>query len=152
MVITFIGHRSLYDAVGMLEKIKNVLDEIIKKDEKTVFLLGGYGEFDAECAKACRQIAKENASCELVLVTPYMTESHLKKVKEMMTSKIYDTVLYPPLEQVPLRFAISKRNEWMIEQSDVIITFVRHSYGGAYKSLLYAQRKKKKMIHLAREE
>jgi hypothetical protein len=61
---------------------------------------------------------------------------------------MYDEFLYPPLEDVPLRFAITKRNEWMISQADTIIAFVNHTYGGAYKSLLYARRKNKSIISI----
>ena len=151
MTVTFCGHSHFCRTKQLQAQMMEVLEKEIG-DRQADLLLGGYGDFDAFAYDCCKSYQKNHEGVSLVFVTPYMTESHLKKVKEMMTSKIYDTVLYPPLEQVPLRFAISKRNEWMIEQSDVIITFVRHSYGGAYKSLLYAQRKKKKMIHLAQEE
>ena len=39
--------------------------------------------------------------------------------------------MYPLLENVIPRFAISKRNEWMIDKADLIIAFVNHEYGGA---------------------
>ena len=44
-------------------------------------------------------------------------------VYDLIDSKLYDSTLYPPLENVPYKFAISKRNEWMINESDLIIAF-----------------------------
>ena len=64
------------------------------------------------------------------------------------SSGICDTSIYPPIENVPLKFAISKRNEWMMTNADIIIAFVNRGYGGAYKSLQAAKRRKKKIINI----
>ena len=61
---------------------------------------------------------------------------------------MYDESLYPPLENVLPKFAISKRNEWMITNADLIIAYVNHSYGGAYKTLKIAKRRKKKIVNI----
>lgn len=58
----------------------------------------------------------------------------------------YDETVYPPLENVPRRYAITRRNEYMADCADVIVAYVIHSFGGAYKTLCYAQRKKKRII------
>ncbi len=63
--------------------------------------------------------------------------------------KLYDETIYPELEKVPYRFAISKRNEWMVDNSDLVIAFVSHSWGGAATTYRYAIRKKKQIINLA---
>ena len=68
-----------------------------------------------------------------------------------MNEKLYDSVIYPPLEKVPPRAAIVKRNEWMIEKADLIIAYVKQTYGGAYKALQYAHKRKKMMINLAED-
>ena len=66
-------------------------------------------------------------------------------------SGLYDGVIYPELENVPLRFAISYRNMWMIENADLIIAYVCNEYGGAYESLKFALKRKKSIINLASE-
>lgn len=43
----------------------------------------------------------------------------------------YDDVVFPPIESVLFKFAISRRNEWMIDKADVVIAYVTHSFGGA---------------------
>ena len=65
-------------------------------------------------------------------------------------SNRYDDTVYPPIENVPLRFAIIKRNEWMVEQSDAVISYVDFEAGGAARTLKYAKRKHKKIIDLCR--
>ena len=85
----------------------------------------------------------------MVFVTPYITEAQQKKTKALMKLGLYDSVIYPPIESVPFKFAINKRNEWMVDQSDFIIAYVCHSYGGAYQSLNYARRRGKQIVNLA---
>ena len=77
-----------------------------------------------------------------------MTISEQEKIKEMLNYGLYDSSIYPPIEKVPPKFAISKRNEWMITNSDLIIAYVNHNYGGAYKTLEIAKRRKKKIINI----
>jgi len=61
----------------------------------------------------------------------------------------YDESIYPPLESVPKRFAILRRNEWAIMESDIIVSYVIRSWGGAAKALEYAKRKGKRIIPYA---
>ena len=70
------------------------------------------------------------------------------KIKEMQNCGLCDTSIYPPIENVPPKFAILKRNEWMMANADLIITYVKHNYGGAYRSLQVAKRKRKKIINI----
>ena len=57
--------------------------------------------------------------------------------------------MYPPLEQVPPRFAIIKRNQWMVEKSDLLVAFVLYKRGGAFTTYQYAAKKGKRIINLA---
>ena len=150
MVVSFFGHRSLYGSERLIDRVEKTITENIKDcNDEIVFFCGGYGDFDDLCARMCRSIKENLEKCELVFVTPYMSLTQQEKIKSWIGLGLYDSVIYPPLERVPLKFAISKRNEWMIDQSDLIVAYVQHSYGGAYQSLLYARRKGKRIINLA---
>ena len=149
MIIAFTGHSTLQNREMLAEKLKAAICNNILQEEKVTFLCGGYGEFDALCAKTCHALKKIHKSLEVLLITPYITEAHQKKLNaDPMLTVLYDAIVYPPLEEVPLRYAISRRNEWMMEHADLVIAFVTHSFGGAYKALAYAKRRKKKIINL----
>ncbi len=60
-----------------------------------------------------------------------------------------DTILPDGIEAVPRRFAINYRNKWMIEQSDYVVTYVKHAVGGAGKFKELAEKKKKIVINIA---
>ena len=49
---------------------------------------------------------------------------------------------------IPPRFAILKRNEWMVEHADLVIAYVRHEWGGAYKMYRHAEKMQKEIFNL----
>ena len=147
MIISFAGHSLVKGADRVKERVK---EEIRKNldENRVVCYLGGYGDFDEICARACRELKKTNANIELVYVAPYINISEQEKIKEMEREGFCDSSIYPPIENVPLKFAILKRNEWMMTSADMIIAYVNHSWGGAYKSLQIARRKKKRIVNI----
>lgn len=149
MVITFVGHRMMHIDAALTERITNTIKNAIQNQTFVFFYCGGYGDFDNLCAQICRSIKSTFSHCELVYVTPYITPSQQEKIKYLMDTKLYDSIIYPPLETVPLRLAIIKRNEWMVSAAELIIAYVAHTHGGAYKTLQYARKKKKTIINLA---
>ena len=65
---------------------------------------------------------------------------------------IYDSMetLYPEgLECVHPRYAISWRNKWMIRESNVVVTYITHSWGGAAQFAEIAKKKGKRIINVA---
>lgn len=148
MVITFVGHSSVFGDRDVKALVTEQIERIISKDESAVCFLGGYGQFDQICAYACKELKKNHPKVQTVLVTPYITLSEMEKIKEMINEGMYDEVIYPPIENTPKRFAISKRNEWMIKSADIVIAYVKTSHGGAYKSLQIAKRQKKRIINI----
>ncbi len=149
MTISFIGHKTIPSTEHTKASLSRLLTRIINEhpEESFVFLCGGYGSFDHLCARVVNILKRTVASdISCVYVTPYIDERHLFPVQE---GKLYDTIVYPPLESVPYRYAIIKRNEYMISHSDLVIAYVSHTYGGAYQTFLFAKRKRKEIINLA---
>ena len=48
------------------------------------------------------------------------------------------------------KFAIDRRNRWMLKRSDVVVVFVNKNYGGAAKFEAIAKRQGKTVINLAK--
>ena len=148
MTIAFAGHA----LVPFGDKIKAQVIEQIRKHivhtENITFYFGGYGDFDMICARVCNELKKEYDGIEVIYVTPYIRLSEQKKIKEMQKNGWCDSSIYPPIESVPLKFAIATRNEWMMENADLVIAYVNRNYGGAYQSLQIAKRRKKKIINI----
>ena len=148
MIITFLGHSKVCEKDKLYDRLVNILSKNTVGADKIIFYCGGYGDFDGLSLKACKAVQNKKSNCEIVFVTPYITDSYQKKMEFLLKSGLYNSTVYPPLENVPYKFAISKRNEWMVCEADLIIAYIDHSYGGAYKALEYAHKKKKKIINL----
>ena len=73
-------------------------------------------------------------------------DKSIQELNREAEDDLYDGTIYPPLENVPKRLAIIKRNEWMVDHSDVIVAYVLHEWGGANIMLQYATRKGKEVI------
>lgn len=137
MNITFCGHSQVENSRDATDWLLIITQKLIEQGGKT-FYLGGYGEFDSLAASVLREKKKLYPQIELILVLPYLHTS-----KEILE---YDDTIYPPLESVPPRYAISKRNQWMVDISDVVVAYVLHNWGGAATTMRYAKRKNKKLI------
>ena len=148
MTITFIGHSQVEERDRVKEAVKNHVRNSIINSESVTCYVGGYGDFDNICASVCMELKTDIPCIEVVYVMPYITLSHQEKFKEMQRLGLCDSSVYPPIERTPPRLAISKRNEWMIANSELVIGYVRHNYGGAYNSLKFATKHKKKIINI----
>ena len=146
MTITFCGHSNFSFDNTVKEKLRELLLQEIRKNPACKFYLGGYGDFDSLCLNILKEIKIQFPNIELLFITPYLDNNYSK----LETAKLYyDGIIYPPLENVPRQFCISKRNEWMVNEADFLIAFVKYSWGGAAKTLEYAKRKKVEFFNLA---
>lgn len=136
---TFFGHHDCSSSIK--PKLREVLIDLIENQSVDMFYVGKNGTFDEIVRSVLR---------DLVLVFPQI---HYAVVLERLPKKqdgdYSDTILPESIEEVPPRFAISWRNKWMLRQSDIVVTYVTHSWGGAAKFAEMAARQKKTVINLA---
>ena len=115
------------------------------------FYLGGYGDFDNFAYDCCKAYQKTNPNVSLKLITPYITLSYQRNHLTHQVNR-YDDIIYPEIEDKPLRLAILYRNKWMVEKADCIICGICHPWGGAYKAYQYAKQKRKKIYNITGKE
>jgi len=149
-VCTFAGHREVYQA-NISEMLDEAIFKIINTDDNFRFLVGGMGEFDGMCSSVVRRAKREypNKEIRLELVLPYLTHE-LNENKLYYETSFDDVVIPIELAGVHYKSAITKRNRWMVEQSDWLIAFIYRDFGGAYTTLRYAENKGLQIINLAK--
>ena len=147
MIITFCGHSQVIFTDEEKSLLRNILVDEINKNPISKFYLGGYGDFDGLCLRTLKDLKNDFPDIELIFITPYLDKNYSKLE---LAKYYYDDVIFPPIESVPRKFAILKRNEWMVEEADLVIAYVMYSWGGAAKTLEYAKRKKKRIINIAK--
>lgn len=147
MTVCFCGHSKLYNGYdGIKAKCFDAVQSLILKGADS-FLIGDYGDFDGLAASVCLALRKEHP-IEVCLVIPYY-RPHIDVYTKHRYDK-FDCIITPSLESTPPRYRIVKANQYMVEQSDIVIAYVRFS-GGAANTLQYAQRKGKIILNLAEE-
>ena len=127
-------------------KVLAFLETIVGNQVADIYL-GGYGEFDEFAYCCCKEYKKTHPNISLIFITPYMTEDYQKNHLSCQ-QKRYDGILYPEIEDKPLKFAITYRNRWMVEKADYIVACVNHTWGGAYKTYKHAKKIGKVIINL----
>lgn len=137
MNVTFCGHSQFSQSEEIEKWLFNVTQNLIEQGA-TTFYLGGYGALDSLAASVLREQKKHYPHIELILVLAYLNTGR--------GTSGYDSTVYPPLETVPRRFAISHRNRWMVEAADVVVAYVLHDWGGAATTLRYAKQKDRRII------
>ena len=150
MVISFCGHSHFMKTHALETKILHFLEGTVG-DKPAEFYLGGYGSFDDFAYDCSKKYQSQHPNIRLVFITPYITVEYQRNHLEHQ-KKRYDDIIYPEIESVPLKFAITYRNRWMMEKADYVVAYVDRSYGGAYQAYRYAKRKKKAVFNLSEKE
>lgn len=145
-ICTFAGHGEIYGENTLKEKLKKEIINLIGSYVVNTFYNGGKGQFDWLCAECVKELKKDYPLIKSYLILAYMPGK--KNQFDTDFYKRFDDILYPEIEKVPPKFAIIKRNEWMIDKSDFLIAYVDHNWGGAYRTLNHATKKKHKTTRI----
>lgn len=137
MVVTFCGHREVSNAEDVQEWLYEKIEKLIQSGANT-FVMGGYGEFDFMAASVVCELKKKYLNVKSILVLPY------RNIK--FDKNKYDGVLYPCMNGVSEKYAIIRCNQWMVDWSDILVAYVERNWGGAVKTLKYAEEKRKIVI------
>ena len=141
--VSLFGHREITDYRELENQLTEIVRKLIQTKEYVSFLIGRNGEFDEYGASIIKRARKglDMERSDLTLVLPYIV-SGLEYYE-----KYYDNVLIPDtLYRVHPKRAITLRNRWMVENSELIIVHQRRSFGGAYEAKKYAEELGKKVI------
>ena len=136
----FAGHSSISNQEEIKIRLKNEIINLIEKENVTEFYNGYKGAFDSLCARTVNELKKDYPFIKSFWVLSYMPREKDDYTANLL--KLFDESIYPDLENIHPRFAIVKRNEWMVNNSDFLIDYVKHDWDGAFQTLRYAKRKK----------
>lgn len=139
MVVTFFGHRDITENIQTA--LYSTLQGLIEKENANLFYVGNHGNFDNIVINTIRKLKTNYPHIRYYVVLAYMPTNNIHHD--------YETIFPECLEKSIPKYAIIKRNEWMIEKSDVIITYVSKTIGGAYRFKKLSESKNKRVINLS---
>lgn len=116
----------------------------------TTFYTGGMGDFDLKFASAVKRAKQTFNDIKLICVKPYLTKE-LNDNKDYYYS-LYDDIFIPTeLADIYYKAIITRRNKWIVDNSDIIIAYTIRGYGGAYNAIKYAERQNKLIIKISQK-
>ena len=134
----FFGHREVTHNIR--GKLIEIIDNLITEKDVKEFYVGNQGQFDSMVYSVLKELKVKYPHIRYIVVLAYMPDEHINELYGE------DTIYPEGLETVPRRFAISKRNDWMIQQSDYAVCYVHKITGGAAKFREKAEKKGLKVI------
>ena len=134
----FFGHRDVTHDIRA--KLQFIIEQLIAEEQIYNFYVGHQGQFDSMVYSILKELKVKYPHIRYTVVLAYMPDEHIKEVYG-------EDTLYPDgLETVPRRFAISKRNDWMIQHSGYAVCYVHKITGGAAKFREKAEKKGLKVV------
>ena len=137
MTVTFFGHRDTPKEIG--PALRLTLIDLIENKNANLFYVGNHGNFDAMVRRQLEDLSKIYP-IKYYIVLAYMPSKNDEPDEH--------TILPEGIETVPRRFAINYRNKWMLNKSDIVVTYVTRNFGGAWKFKQMANSKEKLLIDL----
>ena len=136
----FFGHRDCPDCLK--QSIRAVIIDLITSYGVDMFYVGHQGGFDRLVQGVLRENTREYPQVHYAVVLAYMPSEH------SVLGDTSDTMLPEGIELVHPRYAISWRNNWMLRNSDFVVAYEAHSWGGAAQYVQKASRSGKTVINL----
>ena len=138
---TFFGHRDCPDTIK--PRLRRTLIDLIENHNVDMFYAGNQGRFDAIARSVLQDLQHEYPQINYAVVLAYMPG------RQTEYDDYSDTMLPEGIESVHPRYAISWRNNWMLKQSDYVVTYITHSWGGAAQYANKAIRQVKTVVNIA---
>ncbi len=137
---TFFGHKACYGLDADI--VYDAIERLILQGVDT-FYVGNQGGFDAMVYSCLKQLRKAYPHIHVSVVLAYLPTQ--RREGEDMS----DT-MYPEIEGHP-KFAIERRNKWMVDVSNYCVCYINRTWGGACKFARMAKRCGLQVMNLGSE-
>lgn len=138
---TFFGHRDCPPTIK--PALKAAIEELVHNHGVDMFYVGNNGQFDAYCRSVLKSLGVNYA------VVLYRMPGKPSEYEDFSDSMLPEGIV----ETGPARFALERRNRWMVNQSQYLICFLKQRmYGGTAKFVALAERKGLTVINLFQEK
>lgn len=138
---TFIGHKDCFDDIKPV--LYETIEYLILKENVSCFYVGTHGNFDKYVYETLSLLRKKYE------IKVFVVLAYLNNNKHCFYN-VNDTIYPCVLEKVPLRYAINKRNMYMIEQSQFMLCYVNHTFSNSYRFLVKAVNKNLKVLNIGK--
>ena len=141
MVCTFFGHADAKEEI--IPALRKEIINLIENKNVDTFYIGNHGHFDFYAETVLKELSEIYPHIKYSVVLAYLPRGKQGEYYD------FSNTIYPEgIEKAPLKYAIIKRNKWMIDNSDFVITYVKSVIGGPAQFKELAQKKKKIIVEI----
>ena len=122
----FFGHRKISDAENLREKIYEVVENLIVKNNTEIFLFGSRSEFNSLCHSVVTELKKKYSQISRIYVRaeyPYIDEDY-----KSYLLKGYEDTYFPKKAINSGKAVYIERNFEMIDRSDICVVYYKEDY------------------------
>ena len=148
-IVSFFGHRMVDNALGIENRLEQLIRTLLREHGYVEFLVGRDGEFDqlvSSAIRRCKREIRDNNSAH-VWVLPYVTADFRDHEDDYRV--YYDEIEICNSAGRHYKAAFQARNRNMVDRSNLVVFFVERHEGGAYQTMRYAMQQDKQYINLA---
>ncbi len=136
-ICTFFGHKNSSEKI--YDRLKFTITDLIENKSVKNFLVGNNGIFDSLVYRALKELSEKYEITFNVVLAYFPKDKYIPE----------NSILPDGFENFPPKFAIDRRNEYMLKKADFVICYITHYTGGAGKFIEKAKRKNKIVINIA---
>ena len=148
--VCFFGHREIDNPLEVEEQLYDLVLHLLESKEYVEFLVGRNGEFDQLVSSTVRRVKRNfrDDNSALVLVLPYLTAEYENNHQSF--HEYYDEIeICQDAAEGHYKAAIQVRNREMVDRSDLVVCYIEHNSGGAFRTVQYAKKKNKEIVNLS---
>ncbi len=136
---TFIGHRECLQDIRAV--LYETIETLITEENIRTFYVGTHGQFDRIVYSVLSDIECKH-DINVVVVLAYLNS------KANVYYDLEKTEYPSELDGVPMKYAIRKRNEYMLRRSRFLVCYLNNPYTNTYKFVETAKRLGMEIINL----
>lgn len=131
------------------DSLKSALEEAVikisKENNNVEFLVGNNGNFDFLTQSTIEKLKNEGIKINYKII--------LSRIDECPLNRCYEQSIFPEALATAIpRYAISKRNDWIIKNSDIAICYVSRIATNSFKTLSRLKKRGVEVINLANRD
>ncbi len=139
-VCIFFGHSECYGLDAAM--LRSAIEDLIKQGV-TEFLVGNHGQFDSMVFACLHDLSKNYPEISYFVALAYLP------TRKEGYDIYHGHSFYPEgVEIGPAKFAIERRNRYLIDSADICVCYINRTWGGAYKFARMAKNRGLQIINL----
>ena len=153
MTVAVIGHRKINKTQDLVNKLTNIMVDIIENEGADTFLFGSRSQFDDLCYEIVTELKQTYTYIRRIEVRAeyeYIDQNYYNKCLEY-----FEDSFYPQTVHGAGKLSYVVRNNFLIDSADLLIAYCDKNYqptkgtkSGAKLAFDYASKKRKRIINV----